>query len=327
MEVDVRMRVVVALGGNALLRRGQAMTAENQRANVKLACVELAQVARKHELVVAHGNGPQVGLLALQAAAYQEVPSYPLDILGAESQGMIGYLVEQELGNLVPFEKPLATVLTMIEVDPADPAFDDPSKPIGPIYDQESAGALAKQRGWTFKPDGDYVRRVVPSPKPMRIFELRQIRWLLERGAIVICAGGGGIPVMYVDERSPEPDGPDKVLVGIEAVIDKDHASALLSAGIEADYFVMATDADAAYVDWGRPEQRAIAAAHPDALLGLSSHFASGSMLPKVEAACAFATRTPGHRAAIGGLTDIDRMLSGEAGTLVSTEFEGVIYR
>ena len=150
------MRVVVALGGNALLRRGQAMTAENQRANVKTACRELATVAREHELVIAHGNGPQVGLLALQGAAYKEVPTYPLDVLGAETQGMIGYLVEQELGNLVPFEMPLATMLTMIEVDPADPAFDDPTKPIGPIYDKESADAMAKEKGWTFKPDGDY---------------------------------------------------------------------------------------------------------------------------------------------------------------------------
>jgi len=163
------MRVVVALGGNALLRRGQAMTAENQRQNVRTACLELAPLAIDHELVIAHGNGPQVGLLALQGAAYKEVPTYPLDVLGAETQGMIGYLVEQELGNLVPFDKPLATMLTMIEVDPADPAFQDPTKPIGPIYDKESADGMAKEKDWTFKPDGDYFRRVVPSPKPKRI--------------------------------------------------------------------------------------------------------------------------------------------------------------
>jgi len=321
------MRVVVALGGNALLRRGQAMTAENQRENVQVACQQLAEVAQENELVVAHGNGPQVGLLALQSAAYKEVPAYPLDVLGAESQGMIGYLVEQELGNLVPFERPLATLLTMIEVQADDPAFEDPTKPIGPIYDQESASAMAKQRGWTFKPDGDYMRRVVPSPKPRRIFELRQIRWLLEQGSIVICAGGGGIPVMYVDRPAPTPYGPEKQLVGVEAVIDKDHASGLLSAGIEADYFVMATDADAVYVDWGRPEQKAIAGAHPDALLELSSHFAAGSMLPKVQAACDFASATPGKSAAIGGLSDIDELLRGLAGTIVSTEFDGITYR
>ena len=321
------MRVVVALGGNALLRRGQAMTAENQRENVQTACRELAAVAQENELVVAHGNGPQVGLLALQGAAYKEVPTYPLDVLGAETQGMIGYLVEQELGNLVPFERPVVTLLTMIEVDPADPAFDDPSKPIGPIYDRESADSMAKEKDWTFKPDGDYFRRVVPSPKPKRIFELRQIRWLLEQGSIVICAGGGGIPVMYVDRPEPTPYGPEQELVGIEAVIDKDHASALLSAGVEADYFVMATDADAVHVDWAKPEQRAIASAHPDAILELSQHFAAGSMLPKVQAACEFATRTPGKRAAIGGLDDIDEMLKGQAGTIVSTDFEGVTYR
>ncbi len=321
------MRVVVALGGNALLRRGQAMTAENQRENVQTACRELAAVAQKSELVVAHGNGPQVGLLALQSAAYKEVPSYPLDVLGAESQGMIGYLVEQELGNLVPYERPVATLLTMIEVDPEDAAFKDPTKPIGPIYDQESASAMGKQRGWTFKADGDYMRRVVPSPKPIHIFELRQIRWLLEQGSIVICAGGGGIPVMYVDRPAPTAYGPEKQLVGVEAVIDKDHASALLSAGIEADYFVMATDADAVYTGWATPEQRAIATAHPDAVLELSSHFAAGSMLPKVQAAAGFATKTPGKRAAIGGLDDIDEMLEGRAGTIISTEFDGITYR
>ncbi|MEA2025878.1 MAG: carbamate kinase [Chloroflexota bacterium] len=320
------MRVVVALGGNALLRRGQAMTADNQRENVRTACVELAPIAHEHELVIAHGNGPQVGLLALQGAAYKEVPTYPLDVLGAETQGMIGYLVEQELGNLVPFEKPLATILTMIEVDPRDPAFQNPTKPIGPIYDQESAEGMAKAKEWTFKPDGDYFRRVVPSPKPMRIFELRQIRWLLDKGAIVICAGGGGIPVMYTERSAPAASGPDKELVGIEAVIDKDFASGLLASGIEADYFVMATDADAVYEGWGEPGQRAIARAHPDVMLEMSSQFPAGSMRPKVVAACEFA-KSSGGSAAIGGLTDISEMLAGTAGTIITTEQEGIVYR
>jgi carbamate kinase len=321
------MRVVVALGGNALLRRGQAMTSENQRHNVRVACQELAPVAVQHELVIAHGNGPQVGLLALQSAAYTEVPPYPLDILGAETQGMIGYLVEQELGNLVPFDKPLATLLTMIEVDIHDVAFQSPSKPIGPIYDKATADALAAEKGWAIKPDGTHFRRVVASPKPTRIFELRQIRWLLEKGVVVICAGGGGIPVMYAEHEGPATDGgPDRELVGVEAVIDKDYASGLLAAGIEADYFVMATDADAAYVDWGKPAQRAIARAHPDALDEIASEFAAGSMLPKVQAACEFA-RNSGHRAAIGGLEDISDMLAGSAGTIVSTEEAGITYR
>ena len=321
------MRVVVALGGNALLRRGQAMTSENQRHNVRVACQELAPVAVQHELVIAHGNGPQVGLLALQSAAYTEVPPYPLDILGAETQGMIGYLVEQELGNLVPFDKPLATLLTMIEVDIHDVAFQSPSKPIGPIYDKATADSLAAEKGWAIKPDGTHFRRVVASPKPTRIFELRQIRWLLEKGVVVICAGGGGIPVMYAEHEGPATDGgPDRELVGVEAVIDKDYASGLLAAGIEADYFVMATDADAAYVDWGKPAQRAIARAHPDALDEIASEFAAGSMLPKVQAACEFA-RNSGHRAAIGGLEDISDMLAGSAGTIVSTEEAGITYR
>ncbi len=320
------MRVVVALGGNALLRRGEAMSSDNQRQNVRVACRELAPVAVEHELVIAHGNGPQVGLLALQSAAYTEVAPYPLDILGAETQGMIGYLVEQELGNLVPFEKPLATLLTMIEVDIHDPAFGNPSKPIGPIYDKATADAIAAEKGWTFKPDGSHHRRVVASPRPMRIFELRQIKWLLERGTVVICAGGGGIPVMYAEhEGTAVEGGPDRRLVGVEAVIDKDLASSLLASGIDADYFVMATDADAAYVHWGKPTQKAIARAHPDALETLLSEFAAGSMLPKVQAACEFA-RASGHRAAIGGLTDISDMLAGRAGTIISTEEPGITY-
>ena len=191
------MRVVVALGGNALLRRGEPMTAENQRDNVVRACAALAPLAREHELVVSHGNGPQVGLLALQGAAYAKVETYPLDVLDAQTQGMIGYLIMQELGNLLPPEKPLSTLLTMIEVDPGDPAFGNPTKPIGPIYTADEAAKLAGEKGWTFKPDGDSMRRVVPSPRPKRIFGVESVRWLLEHGGVVICAGGGGIPTIY----------------------------------------------------------------------------------------------------------------------------------
>jgi carbamate kinase len=309
------MRVVVALGGNALLRRGQPMTAENQRENVRVACDHLAPIGEKHELIISHGNGPQIGLLALEQAAYTEVPESPLDVLGAETQGMIGYLVEQELGNRLPFDKPLASLLTMIEVDPDDPAFTDPSKPIGPLYSAAEADKLAAERGWAFKPDGDSMRRVVPSPVPKRIFELRPIRWLLDQGCVVICAGGGGIPVAYR---------PGRQLAGVEAVIDKDRASALLARDVGADLLIMATDAAAVFIGFGTPQQRAIAAANPDALLaGYEAEFAAGSMLPKVIAACDFA-RATGKPAAIGALADIDAMLAGTAGTRVTTAVTGV---
>ena len=295
------MRVVVALGGNALLRRGQPMTVENQRENVRVACDHLAPIAEQHELIISHGNGPQIGLLALEEAAYGGVSGSPLDVLGAETQGMIGYLIEQELGNRLPFEKPLASLLTMIEVDPDDPAFTSPSKPIGPQYDKAEADRLAAERGWTFKPDGDKLRRVVPSPVPQRIFEHRPIRWLLDQGCVVICAGGGGIPTIYR---------PGRQLTGIEAVIDKDRASALLANNIQADILIMATDAQAVYVGFGTPQQRAIVAADPDVLLAeYHAEFAAGSMLPKVMAACEFAGAT-GKPAVIGALSDIDAMLA-----------------
>jgi carbamate kinase len=310
------VRAVVALGGNALLRRGEDLTSENQRANVRIACEALAPVAAAHELVVSHGNGPQVGLLALQGAAYTNVPTYPLDVLGADTQGMIGYMVEQELGNRLPMDKPLATLLTMIQVDDHDPAFDDPTKPIGPIYDKSAADELSRSRGWTFKPEGDAFRRVVPSPAPKRIFELRQIEWLLERGCVVICAGGGGIPTAYR---------PGRQLVGVEAVIDKDRASGLLATGVRVDALVMATDVDAVYLGWGTDEERAIARTHPQALLAHRDEIPAGSMLPKVEAACRFAAT--GGRAAIGSLTDVVAMLEATAGTVVTLEANDIEFR
>jgi len=299
------MRVVIALGGNALLKRGEPMTAANQRANVQIAADALARVAGKHQLVVSHGNGPQVGLLALQAEAYRDVEAYPLDILGAETQGMIGYLLEQELGNRMPFEVPLATVLTMVEVDPADPAFQDPTKFVGPIYDEQTAKQLASDKGWAVKPDGASWRRVVPSPRPKRIFELRPTKWLLDQGAVVICAGGGGIPTMYAPDK-------ERQLVGVEAVIDKDLASSLLARELDADLFVMATDVDGVYEDFGKPTQRRIESITPAELLG--REFAAGSMGPKVSAAAEFATAT-GKRAAIGSLDQIDGLVDGTAGT------------
>jgi len=295
------------------------MSAENQRRNVRIAAESLAPVAREHDLVVGHGNGPQVGLLALQGAAYDKVETYPLDVLGAETEGMIGYMIEQELGNLLPFERPFATMLTMVEVDPQDPAFQNPTKFIGPVYDKADAERLAADKGWAIKPDGDHWRRVVASPEPKRIFELRPIQWLLEHQTIVIAAGGGGIPAAY------QPGEPRK-LAGIECVIDKDLATELLARELKADLYVMLTDADAVYVDWGKPTQRAIARAHPDALDALASEFAAGSMLPKIQAACEFA-RSSGHRAAIGGLDDISEMLAGSKGTIVSTAQPGIEYR
>jgi carbamate kinase len=306
------MRILVALGGNALLRRGEEMTAENQRRNVHLAAEALAPLARDHELVITHGNGPQVGMLALQSDAYSQASAYPLDVLGAQTEGMIGYMIEQELGNILPFEQPFATILSMVEVDPDDPAWEHPTKPIGPVYTGEESRRLAAEKGWTMAPDGDGFRRVVPSPQPKRIFQVRPVKWLLEKGCIVICAGGGGIPTMYA---------PGRQLRGVDAVVDKDRASCLLARELEVDLFIMATDAGAVYLDWGKPTQRAIRRASPQALAAYG--FASGSMGPKVEAAVEFAERT-GKTAAIGSLADVTRIAHGEAGTLVTKEAEGL---
>lgn len=300
------MRVVVALGGNALLKRGEPMTAEVQRGNVRQAAVALAELARDHEIIVAHGNGPQVGLLALQAAAYQDVAPYPLDILGAESVGMIGYLVEQELVNALPAERCCATLLTQIEVDRQDPAFLKPEKPIGPVYSGTAAERVRAEHGWPLveeKP-GSW-RRVVPSPAPKRITQIETIRILVERGVIVVCAGGGGIPVV----RNEAGD-----LEGVEAVIDKDHAAGLLARELEAEAFLMLTDVEAVYLDWGKPAQRPIRRVSPQELADMN--FAAGSMGPKVEAAREFAS-TPGRTAGIGRLEDARAILEGQSGTLV----------
>jgi carbamate kinase len=301
------MRILVALGGNALLKRGEPMTADNQRDNVRTAATALAPLAGQHQLVLSHGNGPQVGLLALQAAAFKDVEPYPLDVLGAQTEGMIGYLIEQELGNLLPAEVPLATILTMVEVDGDDPAFDDPTKFVGPIYDDADAEALAADKGWVFKRDGDHLRRVVPSPAPKRIFEIRPIRWLLEHGVVVICAGGGGIPTKWVP-------GKERTLGGVEAVIDKDFASELLAREVDADLFVMATDVDGVYEHWATPQQRRLERVTPEELR--ERNFAAGSMGPKVEAAARFVEAT-GKRAAIGSLADIGKIVEGLAGTNV----------
>jgi carbamate kinase len=301
------MRIVIALGGNALLKRGEPMTADRQRINIRAAAHALAPLAHKHELVLSHGNGPQVGLLALQAAAYTSVEPYPLDVLDAQTEGMIGYMIEQELRNLLPPAVPFATILTMVEVDPADPAFTHPSKFVGPQYTKTDADRIEAEKGWSFHQDGDLWRRVVPSPRPQRIFEIRPICWLLEQGAIVICTGGGGIPVMYQPENG-------RRLTGVEAVIDKDFASGLLAQEIDADLFVMATDVNGVYLNWGKPSARLIREITPGQLKRHT--FPAGSMGPKVEAACAFVEKT-GKRASIGALADIQAIVNGDAGTTV----------
>ncbi|MCX6397619.1 MAG: carbamate kinase [Propionibacteriales bacterium] len=305
------MRVVIALGGNALLRRGQPLTAENQRANIRQAAAQIARIAqvvdqgRSHEIVIAHGNGPQVGLLALQAASYVEVPAYPLDVLGAQTEAMIGYVIEQELGNLLPADQPLATILTMVEVDPEDPAFATPTKPIGPVYPRAHAEVLAASAGWTIAADGDGYRRVVASPEPRRIFEIRPIRQLLEAGTIVVCAGGGGIPTAF---------GPDGTLHGVEAVVDKDATAAMLAINLSADLLVIATDVDGIYTGWPGPDRQRLERSTPNELDTFALD--AGSMGPKIKAASQF-VRTTGRPAVIGALDDLAALVAGTAGTRI----------
>ncbi len=306
------MRVVIAIGGNALQRRGEALTAENMRKNVSVACRQIARVVPDNEIVIVHGNGPQIGLLALQNEAYLDVPAYPLDVLGAQTVGMIGYMLVQELSNELPPRIPVSVCLTQTEVQQDDPAFKAPTKPIGPVYTKEVAEKLAAEKGWTIAADGDHFRRVVPSPKPWRIVEVRPIRWMIEKGAVVICAGGGGVPTIMYE---------DGLRRGVEAVVDKDLSASLLSREITADYFIVATDVDAVYTDWGKPEQRAIRKAHPDALEKMG--FASGSMGPKVEACIDF-VRATGRKAVIGALDDLSDILCDKAGTIVTTEVNGI---
>jgi carbamate kinase len=298
------MRIVVALGGNALLRRGEPAEATVQRANIAAAAESVAELAAREDLVLTHGNGPQVGLLALQAEAYAAVSPYPLDVLGAETEGMIGYLLEQELRNRLPGRE-VATLLTQVLVDPADPAFERPTKPVGPVYDEATALRLRAERGWTIAPDGEYFRRVVPSPRPVDILGMPNIDALIEAGALVICAGGGGIPVMHDHAGA---------LRGVEAVIDKDLAAALLGERVCAGKLLMLTDVEAVVRDWGTPAAAPIRRASAAEMRALD--FASGSMGPKVEAACRFVERT-GGTAAIGRLDDAARILAGEAGTVV----------
>ena len=303
------MLVIAALGGNALLRRGEPLTAENQRLNVQRAAPALAAILRAgHQLVITHGNGPQVGLLALQGAAYKPDEAYPLDVLGAETEGMIGYLIEQELENALGHDRPVAVLLTQIVVDADDPAFAKPTKFVGPVYPEAEARQLAAARGWVVAPDGEKWRRVVASPKPLEIPDLAVLQLLLGQGVVVICAGGGGIPVLRRADGS---------LIGVEAVIDKDHASALLATGLKADALLMLTDVAAVYRDFGTDHAAPIARLTPEQAAALT--LPQGSMAPKVAAACDF-VRSGGKLAGIGRLEDAVLILNGTAGTLVTTQ-------
>jgi carbamate kinase len=299
------MRIVIALGGNALLRRGEAAEAETQRRNVATAVAAIADLAADHEVIVTHGNGPQVGLLALQGEAYDAVAPYPLDVLGAESEGQIGYVLEQALVNALG-GRPVATLLTQVVVDLDDPGFAHPTKPIGPIYDRETAERLAAERGWAVAPDGPHYRRVVASPEPRSIVELESLRVLVDAGVLVVCVGGGGIPV------SVDLDGR---LRGVEAVIDKDLAAALLARGLGADALLLLTDVPVVQADWGTAFAREIRKAAPWELRKLS--FADGSMGPKIEAACRFVDATGGV-AGIGALADTREILNGRRGTTIA---------
>jgi carbamate kinase len=295
-------RLVVALGGNALLRRGQPLEAEVQRANLREAARAIADLAVENELVLTHGNGPQVGLLALEADAYQDVEPYPLDVLGAESQGMIGYLIVQALRGET--ESSVVALLTEVVVDADDPAFAEPTKPIGPVYTKDEADEVAVEHGWDIARDGEHYRRVVPSPQPHEIVELDSIETLLREGSIVVCAGGGGIPVVREGSR----------LRGVEAVIDKDLTAALLAEQLDADRLIMLTDVAFVERDWNTAKATAIAHATPDELRQLE--FAAGSMAPKIEAACRFVAGTGGE-AVIGSLAKLGEVVAGRSGTRV----------
>ena len=313
------MRIVVALGGNALLKRGEPMTAQNQSANIRLAAEQLAKVKPKNELIISHGNGPQVGLLALQHAAYyaqdSKIEPYPLDVLVSQTVGMIGYMLQQELTNLLP-ATPTQTLVTQVIVDEHDPAFSKPSKPIGQVYTQAEAEKLAAEKGWTVMPDGQYYRRAVPSPKPQDVTGINAVKALLAQDHIVICGGGGGVPCVKNAQGQ---------LTGVEAVVDKDLATAVIANQLDADLFIIATDVNATCVNFQKEGERKIAKANPAALEALSAEFAAGSMGPKVQAVINFVKAT-GKDAAIGSLADIEDIVAGKAGTRVSLSVDEVVF-
>ena len=300
------MRIVVALGGNALLKRGERPDAANQIANVALAVEALAPLAREHELVVTHGNGPQIGVLAVESASDPRLSQpYPLDVLGAQTQGMIGYWLLQAFQNALPGRQ-VASMLNQTLVLAHDPALDNPTKFVGEVYEEDEALRLADERGWTVRPDGNGWRRVVGSPKPQRVVETRMIRLLLRSGAVVVCAGGGGVPVVR-DERGK--------LRGLEAVIDKDLSAAVLAEALEADVLMVLTDVPNVVRHYGTPQAEPISRITPGALR--RETFPVGSMGPKVDAVCRFVELT-GDMAAIGRLQDAEAIMAGDAGTIIT---------
>ncbi|MEZ8115715.1 carbamate kinase [Vibrio splendidus] len=299
-----KQTVVVALGGNALLRRGEPLEADVQRRNIETAVKTISEIAKVYNVVLVHGNGPQVGLLALQGLEYKKVNPYPLDVLGSETQGMIGYMLMQEFKNYLP-DRNISCMLTQMTVDPNDPAFTDPTKPIGPIYEEAEARELAEKFHWIVKPDGQHFRRVVPSPRPTGIVEHEAITQLIDAGHLVICTGGGGIPVKKENGK----------LVGVEAVIDKDMSAAFLAKQLDADALLILTDAEAVYLDWGKPTQHALRSTTPSELAKFT--FDAGSMGPKIEASCEF-IQQGGKVVGIGALEDGLQILQGQAGTNIT---------
>lgn len=300
----MKKKLVIALGGNALLQRGEILSAENQQRSIQLFAQRVTTLARDYQLVIVHGNGPQVGLLALQNAAYTESPAWPLDILVAESQGMIGVAIAQALTQNAG-SAPVTTLMTRVEVDPQDEAFAHPGKYIGPVYQPAQQAELEKRYHWKMKADGQYIRRVVPSPVPQAILDGDAIQVLLDAGHTVICCGGGGVPVVA------QGDG----YQGVEAVIDKDLTAAVLANTINADHLVILTDADAVYENWGTPQARALRHVTLEEL----SPFAApdGAMGPKAAAVIQFVKQT-GKTAFIGALKDAPQILAGEKGTCVT---------
>lgn len=306
------MRVLVALGGNALSLKNEPITAQNQRKRVKQAVAPLAKIAEQHELIITHGNGPQVGLLAQQSLAnlssdqsnQSTKAPFPLDVLNAETEGMIGYLIEQELINQLPENRRTASLLTMVQVDANDKAFSEPDKPVGPSYPFEKKQSLEDKNNWSFKSKDNEWQRVVPSPEPEDILQSPAIETLLLNDTVVICSGGGGIPV----SRS------DNALIGVEAVIDKDKTSALLAIKLKVDRFIIATKTDGVYRNWQSKTSEKIKNITIKQLK--SMQFESGTMAPKIAAAIRFVKQRQ-QPAVIGSLDELDKIMNFNAGTKI----------